>query len=230
MARVIPTHLSTDGSATGAASYETASISPVANKLVLVAVSSVRVPGSAAPTVSGCNMTWTQVRTQLSEDGNRRVTVLRGVSASPTPGTLTIDFGGQGQLRCGWSINQFTNTDIGGTNGADAIVQSAGAKHANDDVARTNLIVTLGAFSNVDNATYGAIRTIFNAGPTVGSGFAELGLKANYGGNDSIQTEFKDTNDTSVDWTWPSTLSKASAIAIELKYKLQPVSGFFAIL
>jgi hypothetical protein len=223
---VTATHLTTAQNGSAATSYTTASISPTANRLVLVAVGHQVSSGTVnTPTISGAGMTWTQVATKISSKGTlRRLTVFRALSASPGSGALTIDLGGQSQIRCGWSIAEFDGIDTGGTNGADAIVQSA-SNDVTDNASTTSLTVTLSAFSHVDNATYGAIRFGGSSNTdalTFGSGFTQLGI---INGSASYQSQFKASNDTTVDWTYNNTAWYNQGIAIELKAAVVATSG-----
>jgi hypothetical protein len=211
---VTATHLTTSGSDSSLSSYATASISPTANRLVLLAVTSNFTATPNQPTVSGAGLTWVVVATKLDSDPSRRVTVFRALSASPSSGVLTIDFAGQGQSRCSWSVSEFANVDRTGTNGSNAIVQSA--SNTNQGTTASGITVTLGAFGNANNATYGAVRTGSPLAITPGSGFTELGEFD--GSATTIETEWKNSNDTSVDWSWASSSPVVIAIAVEIKY------------
>jgi hypothetical protein len=214
------THLTTNQSGSSATSYNTASITPSANKLVLIAVGH-QITASApvvTPTVSGCGLTWVEVATKPQSAGSvfRRITVFRAMGASPSTGALTIDFGAQSQLRCGWSVSEFDGVDTSGTNGSGAIVQSA-SNDVTDSGSATGVTVTLSAFSSANNATYGALRygnSSDSASVTEGSGFTRLGL---VNGSASYGSMYKLSNDTSVDWTWNSTTTFSQAIALEIK-------------
>lgn len=204
-------------SATDATSYATASISPSANKLVLVTVFS-EAGTASAPTVTGASMTWTQIDTQAQS--GRRVTVFRSLNASPGSGALTIDFGANTQDNIMWTVEEFTGMDITGTNGSGAIVQVT----KNTVSGGTALTVTLAAFSNVNNATYGAFGIGVSTTSTAGSGFSKVGDQGV--GNNRMTTEFKDTNDTSVDITWADIATDDSGgIAIEIKAGASLVSS-----
>lgn len=210
------TNLSTAADGTDATSYNTASISPSAGKVVLVAVGNMRVGTVTTPTLSGASTTWTQVATD-NQDNFTRCTLFRGVAAGT--GALTIDFAGNTQLRCAWSIVELSSVDTGGTNGANAIVQSA-----TDNTENTTLTVTLGAFSSLSNATFGAV--VVNASSpdiTAGSGFTQIAETAVE--TIGIQTQYKLTNDTSVDWTHNES-NDIVGIAAEIK-SLDSSSGIF---
>lgn len=117
------TNLAASFDTTDLSSYTTASISPTANKLLLMSVVQYQSSGTAAtPTVTGAGLTWTVVTTAVRL--NRRCTVFRATGASPSTGALTIDFAGNTQSNCGWSVNEATNAVITGTNASDAVVQT----------------------------------------------------------------------------------------------------------
>lgn len=216
---VIATQLLTSGSAVDGTSYTTASVAPSAHKLILLGVGSDAGAGTAdQPTVSGGGVTWTLVNTATT--GVRRATIWRALSeTTPTPGTITITFANS-QLNCNWSITEFLNVDETGTNGANAVVQSA----PNTGSGVTSLTVTLGAFGSVDNATFGVIQKNGVEAVSPGSGFTELG-ESNV--ETTIEAEFKSTNDTSVDWTW-ATNHVVCGVAVEIKYALYiPKNGNF---
>jgi hypothetical protein len=206
-------NLLVNGSTTPASSFETASVSLVQGRLNLLAVNSAYVGGVAAiPTVTGASQTWTQVVTQIDAANIRRVTIFRAFSPAAASGALTIDFGGQTQLSCYWSVDSFRDIVRTGTNGADAVVQSAGATVAG---TTTGITVTLGAFESATNATYGAVRAGIDAGFAVGSGFSAL-TRFPATGNCMISTIWKNSADTSVDWAWSSAAPSVSSCAVEI--------------
>jgi len=216
---ITATHLSTDGLNSAASSYNTASVSLSAYKLILVCIGSNCTAGTTPnePTVSGASRTWTKVSTQLDTDNaSRRLTIFRSLSSSANSGALTIDFAGQSQNRCEWSINEFDNIFISGTNGDNAITNVTN-NTSNDNLA-TSWLVTLGTFSNTNNATFGCIRTNGSVTFTAGSGFTILGQKNNTAGD--ICTEWKDTNDTTVDWTTSVSGLRVIMIGLEIVHSL----------
>lgn len=206
----------TSGGAQNVASQATASITPTANNLVLISITSRHGSADPAqPTVTGCNLTWVQVNT-ISFDrtgSQKRITVLRALGASPSSQALTIDFGGQTQTNVSWTVDQFSGTDITGANGANAIVQSTTSW--NNGTAGSSLTVTLAAFTNTANGTFGAFGLDTNTGHTVGGGFASVGYGQDAADSTSAESEFKTANDTSVDYSCTSALM--GGIAIEIK-------------
>lgn len=212
---VSATHKTTNKSDSGASSYSTASITPTANKLLLAAVYSGYAAGTPnQPTLTSSGLTWVAVGTVVV--GVNRITLFRALAASPSAGAVTIDFGGQTQDRCYWSISEFDGTDVGGTNGSGAIVQYA--SNYNDLTANTTLVVTLSAFGSANNATYG----FFRAGniQTAGTGFS---LQGSADGTTHCASEFRADNDTSVDETWSSSTVTCVGIACEIKQAVAAV-------
>lgn len=198
---VTATHLTTDDG-TSAASFNTASISPSSGKLVIVAVANNRSGGGNQPTVSGCGITWTAVRTKTS--GNYRLTMFEGRSFSPSSGVLTIDFGGQSQTNCLWTVSEFGNVPRSGTlviNSADNSGSSAGG-----------IGITMPTFANVNNATHGVVYNDEVLTITKGSNFTEL---ANNVQVHTIASEWARGNQATVDWTWSGT-HFAIAMGIEI--------------
>lgn len=208
MANITVTNLTSGGTGTDATSFVTASVSPTAGKLVLCNVYVQEGAGTPpVPTLSGNSLTWTNTgdRTQ----GAVRVFTFRAVAANPTSGAITIDFSGNTQSDCMWIVDEIAGLDLGGANGANAIVQTAG----NSTGGATSLTVTLAAFSNTENATYGFTMMINSPVINPGTGFTEI---AEASGPHSVQTQWKNSNDTTVDWSWANS-SIAAAVAFELK-------------
>lgn len=209
-------------SSTDASSYNTASGSPGANKLQLLAVGSINL-GSVnvnQPTVTGCGLTWVAIASSNYDTGgsNRgRVTLFRAMGASPSSGALTIDFGGQDQTNCEWSWIELDGVDTSGTDGSGAIVQSA-----TNNATATSLSVTLSAFADAtNNVAYGCFHHQANEANTAGSGFS-----LSFGGTDqtiagasrvaSLGAEWKTGEDTGVDMSW-TTSALCGGIAVEVK-------------
>jgi hypothetical protein len=208
-------------------STTTNSITPSAGKLVIVAVGNqVTTSNAGQPTVSGDGFTWTAIGSRQSafSSGRFRVTLFRGVSNSPSTGALTIDFAGQSQERCCWATAQFAQTNTGGTNASNAIVQYG----TNDLIGggiTGPLTITLGAFSSINNGTFGAIYSGDYLTIHVGSGFTEL-VKSSL--TATIETEFANNPQTSVSWTWNYTNTNIVGIGCEIAGA--PSEGFFQFL
>lgn len=206
-------------SETAGTSVVTDSITPVANRLyLLTVVSRTNITADPnQPTVTGAGLTWVAIGSVIfdtTSSSRRRVTLFRAMGSSPTTEALTIDFGGQTQGSFTWSVDEATGMDTSGTNGSGAIVQSATNTLAPN--TGTALEVTLAAFSDVNNATFGAFGFGGNTGRTGGTGFTELANRENAGNaTTGVLTEYKAGNDTTVDVS--CTNSDVGGIAIEIK-------------
>lgn len=213
---IAATHIETTADAVGGTSKTTSSQSPTTNSLQLFLVGNQVTSGTVGiPTLSGNSLTWVQVATQISSDNLRRATLFRALGTAST-GVVTMDYAGVNQLRTGWSWSQYSGIDTSGTNGSNAIVQSTTGQVTNGAPA-TGITLTLAAFSNINNAAYGALR-YGNSSATdnvlPGTGFTQLGIAA---GNASYQSQYDLSNQTSVSWTWNSGSFFSQAIGVEIK-------------
>ena len=203
-----------NGNAADQTSYATASVTPSAGKLLLLSVHNAVGAGTAnVPTVTGCGVTWVQVATVTTSGLTQRITVYRALGV-PTAGALTIDMAGQTQDRAMWILDEFDGVETGGANGADAVVQSNSGTWSSTN---TGVSLSLSAFASGENATYGTIRKNQTTGITPGSGFNELADSTTLIASSEHQTQWKDTPDTSVDWSWASETNSGIYIALEIK-------------
>jgi hypothetical protein len=217
-------NLTANFSDSSASSFATASISPTSNNLILASVVARRGDSTqpTAPSLSGNGLTWVEI-THIDFDTNptsmKTLWIFRAMGSSPSSGTVTFDFGAQTITNCNWSVDQASGIDTSGTNGSGAIVQSATNKEEGGSGGDGGqLIVTLGAFGSTSNATFGAFSGDAGSGTwTVGSGFTKLG-GADSAGNMQHGSEWKSTNDTSVDMTSATTAGQSTGgIAIEIR-------------
>jgi hypothetical protein len=199
--------------------YTTGSISPGADKLILCAVSAADF-GFSTPisvvSVTGAGLNWVKVA-EVQYDtiaGPRLVQALfRALGPTPSPGALSITMSTPPDNKSAftsWIISEFDNIDTGGSDGADAIVQSA----TNRTDSGTGLVVTLAAFGHANNATYGCFSLNGSRIYTPGSGFAEITEQA---GSMSSTAIFRDDNDTTVDVTASGGALAQGGIAVEIK-------------
>lgn len=200
----------TDSAAT---SYTTASITCHVNKLIFACITTTTSsPTTNTPTCSGASRTWTQVGTSIDVGNQRRVTIFRSLSSTETSGTLTFDLAGQSQSRGLWSVVEFDGMVQTGTNGANAVVQSVAHTTAGTVTGTT---VTMGAFGSSANATFGVMRLGTALTITAGSGFTEISVVN--GSTSRFHTQFRNDNDTSVDWSWTNTNIISTELGIEIK-------------
>lgn len=204
-------NLTHGGTLTQATSYNTNSITPSANNLIILSVESLFSSGTPnTPTVTGASMTWVQVATSVLN--HTRITVFRSMSSSPGSGALTIDFGGQTQHDINYSIDSISGCDTSGSNGSGAIVQSP----TNTSTA-TSGSLGMANLQNPNNLVYGALG--LEAGGLIispGSGWTQLFSNAN--GSSSAETQYA-INKTSITWTWGGTSQNFAAIGVEIKQK-----------
>lgn len=219
--RVVATGLTSGTSATDGTSFVTASVTPTADRLVLLTVLSGRndsVNAEVPSSVTGNGLTWVQVATVAFDTGaatRHTITILRAMGAAPSTGAITINFSATHQS-CTWSVAEFAGVDTGGTNGSAAVVQAVTAASAAD--ADGLLSITLAAFGSAENGTYGAFGVNNDRTWTPGAGFTELhDLPQTVSPLHTLMTEWRRDNDTSVDAQQSLTGDDIGGIALEIK-------------
>lgn len=220
--------LLTSGGNTTNTSFNTASVSPTNGKVILVAVHSRdnSAPYSV-PTLSGLGMTWTQVATVTTVTvGLNTMTLFRGVANGNT-GAITINFATT-QSRIGWGVIELGNVDTGGTNGSNAIVQSA---TSSNNAGSGSVGPTLSAFSDSNNATLATfIMNGTNPSWTPEGGYTEL-YDFTTASFCRSMAEFIVSNDTTPRATMvmDEGTQEYAAIAVELKYMEEAQGNFFEL-
>lgn len=198
---------------TPATSFATPSITPSSNKLVLAAVSVLDTgAAAAAPTsVTGNGLTWVKVAEEdLANVHIVNTSVWRAMGASPSAGVVTANFGFTAEA-CVMSVSEHGGVDTGGTNGSAAVRQPTGGEGS----STTAVLITLGAFADTANGCYMAVYAGGLANMTAGSGFTLLGDAFEFAQNGRMTTEWKASNDTSVDGTLSGS-SNWNGVALEL--------------
>ncbi|MDQ2995457.1 MAG: hypothetical protein M3R61_00155 [Chloroflexota bacterium] len=206
------------GDSANLASYATASITPTANALVLIAVENQLSGTPTIPTVTGCGLTWVQISTCLFDNTftQARITVFRTLGASPTTGTLTIDFGGVAQSCAGWTVDQFTGVDTTGTDGSGAIVQSAKTAEP-AAAATTSVTATLGSAITSGNAAWTAASWEASETGTAEAGWTALGEGTHASPPDTVKSSWRNASDDNSATTSWTTSALAGAIIVEIK-------------
>ena len=150
-------------------------------------------------------MTWDQVFTRKSASQNtKRITLFTASSSAPGTSVLVIDFNGQSQALATWALVELTSSS--------GLVQTRGAD--NSQSGNTGLTVTMNSFANANNGILGFCAWGGGAAITPGAGFTELGTTL------AIvmwQAQFKNSADTSVDWSWTSATNSSLGAAVELQ-------------
>lgn len=172
-----------------------------------------------APAVSGNGLTWEKIAEiyfDTTSSSRKTIFLFRAMGSSPSTGAVTMNYGAQTITGANWSVDQFSGVDTSGSNGSGAIVQSATNKEDAGDGGQ--LIVTLAAFGSTENGAYGCFCHD-NTGNTwtAGTGFNKIGTSDSPTFN-SIGSEWRSDNDTSVDMTVASGAGVSmGGVAIEIK-------------
>lgn len=205
--------------ATDASSYTTASITPSSNVLTFVAVMNRIATGVAGgtkvPTVTGCGLTWVQVNTQVNGGAtpNRRVTVFRACGTA-TSGALTIDFAGETQTNALYHVCEFPGARIDGGNGANGVVQTAGANDGNLGSSYASVWLPSG-ISYPGNLTYAFAFNTSAETFTVATGYTKIGETIGTENGYAALSETK-FNSTYAGCSWVDPLSNFVIVAIEI--------------
>ena len=210
--------------------YSTASVTPTANALQLLAVAgggnASYTPFPIPTSVTGCGLTWVLVnsvsyKTESAPSPKASVAVYRAMGASPTTGPLTITYSGNKPDVITWSLVEFAGVDTSGTNGSGAVRQSVSG-FDNTPWPVSGLSLTLAALGSANNATYGAFQSDWDAGGTsgpvtltAGSGYSMLHTN----GADMVWsgTEWKAAGSTTVNITGSPTSGMYGGVAVEIK-------------
>ena len=202
---------------TDAQSYNTASVTPGANRLILVAVGirNYSAVNLGTITLSGNGLTWVEVATTTYSSvasSQSRISVFRSMGTSPSAGAITITVSGSGNASCQWAVDEFNGVDTTGTNGSGAVVQSATNR---SDNCTSGLTITLAALADaVNNAVFAAFGTDDAQNLTEGSGYTELSAVV---GEDALETQWKLPGTTTPNATNFASFGDGAGIAIEIK-------------
>jgi hypothetical protein len=209
---VARTDLTKGNSTANALTYSTASIAPGSNRVALAFVMNVRAsPGPAVePTAQGNALTWKTVGSvQVAAAPNRRLTCFRATGATPTPGPLNFDFGGEQQTLCAWSVFEYDGT----TDVAQVETSGGGTPMPSitlNALADPNKSIVVGGV--IVNSLFGAPAQV-----QPGQGCTEIHEEdvAEAGTGGSLQTEDRTGGGTTINWT--AFAQGWAAIALELK-------------
>jgi hypothetical protein len=209
------TVLTHDKSSVSGTVFTTASVAPPSNHLILIATGTTAAPSSApgAPTIAGNGLTWGEFGGALRANtpNGYRIDVHHALGASPTTGAITITFGST-VTNASWSVLECSPVPT----------SSFIAQAVSDATAATSLTVTLGAFGNVNNGTFGAFLTDRNCSTVAGSGFTSLSEDCIAGtlalDATDLFVEFRSDNDTTVDASFPEARN-AMGVAMEIVHQ-----------
>lgn len=214
-------NLTSGSEATVSAAYVTAQITPGQDRLILAFVMNLSqgAAPAATPALQGNGVTWDLVASQaVAGNADRRISCFRSLN-SPTPGTVTISFGGQNQARCAWSIFEYDDINTAGANGIGAVLQPANASGSG-----TNAAINLGPLVDAARSIVvgGIVIALDNQpGKSIDPGMGltevhELPMGNNTGRGGTLQTEDRLGGGQQVNWSWTGVESFA-AIAFEVR-------------
>lgn len=202
------------------ASYNTASISPTANRLQFCVVASnpttYAVPCNVT-SITGCGLTWVHVTSINFGANGDRLSVFRAMGAAPTTGALTISLDAT-TTSCMWQVMEFAGVDTTGTNGSGAVVQWGTSSTTS---AGTSASTALNAFASANNATFGAFDavgvsgSVGNISATAGIGFTQI---YNVSSTEwtNLSTEWRADNSVAVGETFSPAADVVGCIGIEI--------------
>ena len=232
---VAATHL-TSGIAGGAiTSVSTPSITPSANKLILLAFSCrlgtpTILPSPPTLAVTGNGLTWELVATtsfiQSGANYKSFSHLYRAVGAAPTTGAVTVDWSATtitNMNRLSYAVSEYDNLDISGNNGENAIVN---VTTAFIDGGASTLTATLPAFEDIGNATFG----FFVAGgegtaPDLIPGAGFTAVSETNTAYSELLTQFNPGNSTSVYASAAASVYALSMIGVELRVANRGANG-----
>lgn len=169
---IVATLLDTGFDTTDGASFATASITPVAERLTILAVCGANGSAPATPSsVTGCGLTWALYATVDFVTDNKRLCLYRACGASPSTGAVSITYSGS-QTGFAWSVVSVAGANIDlANNGLNSIRQ--GRTGAADAV--TSLTLTfVSAFSSSNNGGLAFFVTDLNNAMTPDGSWTEF--------------------------------------------------------
>lgn len=211
--RVARRNLTAAGDSVDRDTYTTASVVLKTGRLYCLAVENSHLTSAPAVTSVTGGATWVERATVQFNGTLNRVSLWTCSPASDYAGTISIAFGtSSGVTGAVWALDEMSGVD---TSSNDGIVQTVTATGSS-----TTPTATLAAFASTSNATYGIHGKAANATSTPGTGFTELSDTGTGTPAQSISTEWRVDNDTSVDFTITS--AAWGCIAAEVKADTSP--------
>lgn len=139
------------------------------------------------------------------------------------PSYLSLPLDGISSPEPDWSGNGRSGTITSGTTAADNPPTAPPfGQDARPEPVGGGLEVRLDSFNFAENATFGVVGvTVPSIAFTPGSGFAELAEPT--GTNLALQSQWKSTNDTGVDWTIAS-IQNLGGIGVEIRHVNAPLA------
>jgi hypothetical protein len=209
---ITPTLMTSGGDATDRSSgYTTASVTPVADELVVVLVGCAHASAAEVPSsVSGNGITYAAVPGTATQAflsaGLRRVSAFYGFHSSPSAGAITIDFATT-HTGCVWGVVRFPGAR-----------RSVAPRQATANLASSTTVTgTLAALENAKNVhIYGLLRSIAEASaPPASGGWTEIADQTVATPGQQLEIAWA-RNDTTADPTWV-TSGATGIVSIEIQ-------------
>lgn len=214
--------LLTQGTGGSSTSYNTASVTPTGNALLVLHVSYGITATAVAPSsISGLGLTWVLVESVNIPNNNVGSALYRAQGASPGSGAITIAFAAA-PSNLTYRLFQATDVPIG-NNGADAVGSSGNVAIANANASFTLSPSPAGSSTILSTIAY-------NAGTanvmTPGSGYTKIGTDGDAPSTPSHQSSsaYRDTGSSTVDWTTTNASGK-SVLGMEIKHQVWATGG-----
>jgi len=176
LACVSCSNLDNNNSNVAGTTFTTASVTPSANRVVLVSIFCALSSGNgcgAISSITGNSLTYANVSSQdygptegSAEAGHMEV--WRSMVSSPTTGALTITFG-VSVTAAAWNVTQCSGVDITGTNGSGAIGNVV--THTSGSPASVTT-----TFNSTLNGTYGTIGVFGNTLVSANGSMTDFGF------------------------------------------------------
>lgn len=194
----------------------TASVTPSANKLLILDVF-IRASGFAADlTISAFGLTWDLVKTTRTLSGTWPLWRYRAMGPAPTAGTVSITSPVASSATM-WVLTECGDVPTTGVNGADAVIQSDYLRSGSTPSVTTSLPFT-NAFGNVSN---GALAAFASGGSALNStpktGWLET-VDFLIPSVCAMAQQYKTSSDTSAEVTYSSTGLTLVGIASEIAH------------
>ncbi len=204
---VVPTLVTEDQSSTDGTSFLTASVTPAANVLHLLAVTCAHATAAETPnSVTGNGLTWTAVTngSAPTAGGTRRVAWFYTWGAAPSAGQITIGFATT-HTACAWSLTKFAQASL-------AAPRQATSNTANSTTV-TGTLAALRDSSSVHVYALGRGATEASNPPAAG-GWAELSDRTYATPAGALEVAWA-KNDTTADPTW-TTSGQVVIVSVEV--------------
>ncbi len=210
---------------TNQSTYISASFTPTANALVLASTSAIRVGGPVPnlPALTGNSLTWTsqrQVNFNTAGTPTQRLGLWRDLYASPTTGSLTMNYGDNIDGAC-WSVFEFAGVDTSGTHGSGAFLQSTGNQGSGGTTTNGDLAAFSDAVNNVALLIVG-LNSAQDVIPEVGGAWAQIHDVNHDTPGHTLFSEWRTGEDLTPRATWGAAATQGNSV---FEIKMAPASS-----